>query len=339
MMLTTSRHPRVLVAATHWATCAGLLALLTITCFADTAPESAFLAHVQSVSQWPCYTPITNCDQIVRSTSADGELEFLLFFMRGAYSWPGETLCIRSLRSEITWPDTWQFVDFETCGDADGGLDLNGDTHALYLTWDYPYPISAEPGGVIPVARLVMNVAGPGWLDLVGWHGDVELQHDCHGTIFVTYSIQVDAEAGIECGHVSPHCGYRESGCIAIFEVPELLLNASPGAAADGTVDFWAEGMGDPDIYCPQDVSSHAAWCTAWIDSEYVPGEAHLHVTADAAGLEPGFYETEIELSNTYWGVARCLPVRFTIEDASASVDQNPPATPVTWGWIKTLYR
>jgi hypothetical protein len=335
-MLTTLRHPRALVAAILWTASAGLLALLSAPCLADVAPESGLLMHV-----WGD-TLITDCHEIVRTTSAEGSVTFMLFFMRGAFSWPGQTICMQSLRSVLAWPETWQLLDFWALGNDDyASLDPDGPTHALHIEWNYfPYEISDEPQGIVPVAVLVMDVTGPGLLGFAGWHGEAGLRHDCSGTPFVSYPVQVGAEAGIQCGYISPHCGYWDDACQAVFDVPELLLTAQAGAEVDSTVDFWAYYHGAVEYPCPLEVDTHAPWCTAWIDPEYDYREAHLHVTASAAGLEPGLYETEIELYNAYWGAARCLPVDFAVEEASASVDENPPATPkVTWGWIKALYR
>ncbi len=319
---------------------AAALALLAAPCLADVAPESGLLAHVEPFSPypyWPCYTQITSCTEITRSTSAEGSVVFLLFFMRGAYSWPGQTICIRSLETQLTWPETWQLVDYQVCSSWCTWFTLGsqGPVHPLRIEW-YPgqEPISELPGGVIPVAYLVMNVAGPGWLDFVSGWGQAELELDClYGSTFLTYPVQIGAEAGMQCGYVSAHCGYRENACLARFEVPELRLSASLGGAADSTVNFWAYQYYNPELLCSLDVDTHAPWCTAWIDPVYELGRAYLHVAADASGLQPGIYETDIELSNTYWAVASCLPVQLDVGGGST------PVSPATWGRIKALYR
>jgi hypothetical protein len=344
-MQTTTRHPGVLVGVILWTTGAGLLPLLSAPCLADVAPESGLFAHVQPVSG-SCETPITECTQIVRSTSAEGPVEFLLFFMRGAYSWPGETICIQSIHSQLTWPETWQLVEFQACGSATTSwLDPNGSTHALNIGWyTDPYLISDLQGGVVPVARLVMNVSGPGRLDFAGYDTQtpIELRHGCYSSQFVTYPARVYAEAGIQCGYITWNCGHGAEGfeCEPFFAVPELLLSTPTGTQTIGTVDFWAAPWLGSDNLCPVAIDTRAPWCTAWVDPVHEPGQAHLQVMADAGGLTPGLYETEIELSNATWGVARCLPVEFTVEEASASIDENPPETPtMNWGQIKRLYR
>jgi hypothetical protein len=285
-------------------------------------------------------TLITMCDEIVRTTRAEGSVTFVLFFMRGAYSWPGQTICMTSLDNELAWPETWQLLDFWALGyNGFGWLDPDGPTHALHIEWNYsPYEISDEPQGIVPVAVLVMDVTGPGKLDVVARYGQnpVELLHGCGGSPFVTYPVQAYAEAGMQCGYISYPCGTWVQGyqCEPHFEVPELLMSAPAGAPADTTVDFWATYQYWTEDLCPLAVDTHASWCTAWIDPEYEFGHAHLHVTANGDGLAPGLYETAIELTaDAYWGVARCLPVEFTVEE------NQSPATPMTWGRIKALFR
>lgn len=321
---------RLLVTLTLWTAGAALLALLPAPCMADVAPESGLFMHV-----WGDTIP-TDCHEIVRTTSAEGSVTFLLFFMRGIWSWPGETLCIRSLQTQVSWPETWQLVHFEPSGGGYGSLDPSGPNYALTIDWAYAnYSISDEPQGIIEVARFVMNVEGPGKLDLP-WipyeESTVDLTRDCYGTTFTTYPAQAFAEAGISCGYVSARCGSWEGDCQADFEVPDLRLSAPPGVAADSTVVFWAS-WGATDRPCPLEVDTHASWCTAWIDPKYndVQWEEYLHVVADAAGLEPGVYETQIELYNTR--VARCLPVVFTVGEEPIAI------SPTTWGRIKAQYR
>jgi hypothetical protein len=325
-----------------WASVGGLLPLLSDPCRADIAPESGLLAHVQPVSG-SCETPITHCSQIIRSTTAEGPVEFLIFFMRGAYSWEGEAICLVSLDNALSWPEAWQLVEFEPCWGI-GSLNPNGATHALHLEW-WGYGMDDVREGVIPVARLVMNVVGPGRLDIVGHYGQnpVVLQllpyGYCSGPTFVTYPVQVYAEAGMRCGYISAHCGYDEERCEAHFEVAELLLSAPSGGVADTSVTFYA--YANLFIPCDMAVDTHAPWCAAWVDtSQNVTGQ-RLHVTADAVGLSPGTYETAIELSSD-WGppVARCLPVEFTVEEPIVSVEEEQPARwVVSWGRVKAFYR
>lgn len=270
---------------------------------------------------------ITNCSEVIRSTSRRWQVDFVLYFMRGAMG--SGALCLESLHSVLTWPEAWQLVEFEPYIWGSGTLDPGGTTHTLGMDWSYDgYPIGDAQGSVVPVARLRMNVVGPGRLDFASGAHSAVLRHDCYGSTFVTYPVQVYAEAGMECGHISAHCAYYEGFCEPHFYVEELRLRAPSGGAADSTVRYWAfywSGL------CPVTVDTHAPWCTAWAES--VAYEvAELHVTADAAGLATGTYETAIELSAGST-TSRCLPVMFT-------VDEQPTATAsVSWGRVKALYR
>lgn len=314
----------------HLVATALLILLPTTPSRADIAPESGLLVHVQPVSG-SCESPITDCYQITRSTSQDGPVEFVIFFMRGINSWPNEAVRVESVHDELSWPDAWQLLEFEQCGSAYGYADSKRATHALNLSWGPgSCRISDAPGGVIPVARLVMNVVGPGRLDLVAHYPQygVTLRHGCWGSTFVTYPVRVFAEAGMQCGHISAHCGYHEGTCAAYFRIEELRLSAPAGSAADSTVWYWA-GV-HPGAPCQVTVDTHAPWCTAWTEFVNHDTESYLHVTADAAALTPGTYETAIELSAG--SVSRCLPVVFTVEGTTAT-------STASWGRVKALYR
>lgn len=335
-MLKTLHHLEALAAVILSAAIAGLLVLVSIPCRADIAPESGLLMHVQAVSGLCAQheePPITHCSEITRSTSADGPVEFLLFFMRGAYSWPDEVLCLQSLQKALTWPESWQLMEFDVCGPGSGSLDAGGETHALHIDWYSSFPISDLPEGVVPVCRLVMNVVGPGRLNIVAGPAPsyVQLRRSCSGSTFGTYPVQVYAEAGMTCGTIAAHCGYYEENCEPRFSISELLLRAAPGGVVDTTIDFVALAWSFQP--CDMNVDTHAAWCTAWDEVDEDSRQQRLYVRADAAALPPGTYETEIELSINYGGlVARCLPVVFTVE--------NPTATSrMSWGSVKAIYR
>lgn len=305
-----------------------LLLVLPVPTVADIAPEAGHLVHVQPVSGSCWASSISDCHEIVRSTPQGGEVEFILFFMTGTCASAGEELCLESLHSVLTWPPAWQCIAFEPCA-VTGSLDTGGTTHALDLSWGgfgWSYPIGAAQGDIVPVARLVMNVVGPGRLGFARM-GHAVLRHGCFGSAFVTYPAQVYAEAGMECGHVSPHCGYWDDECAARFWVEELRLSAPSGGARDSTVRYSAVG---PWYSCPVTIDTHAPWCTAWAESVAFE-ESYLHVTADAAGLTPGIHATAIELA-AGGTVSRCLPVTFVVEEATVT-------SRASWGRVKALYR
>ena len=197
----------------------------------------------------------------------------------------------------------------------------------------------ASAGGTPATERFASNPIGEVFpvvfdsesirLDIGAHYGQnpIVLQHNCSGSTFVTYPAQVYAEAGMQCGYISAHCGYSEGACEARFGIPALILSATSGGAADSTVDFWAQHQFNPDALCPLAVDTHAPWCTAWIDSVYEYMHAHLHVTADAAGMARGMYETEIKLYSANGEAARCLPLTLNVEETVA-VSSPAPADP-----------
>jgi hypothetical protein len=312
--------------------------LLAVPGSADIAPESGILVHVQPVSEWGCWSAtsdsvdakvllLSDCNQIVRSTTLDGDVEFQLYFMTGALGSSAEELCLESIHTVLTWPPAWQLVSYDACTSC--SLDPSGTTHALDLHWwGDLYPIGDTRDAVVPLARLVMNVVGPGRLDFTSWAGQAVLRHDCNGPTFLTYPVQVYAEAGMECGHISAHCGYWEYLCEPYFDFSELVLGARTEGAADSTFVIrvaWPQWG-----WCPVTVETHAPWCSASVED--VDGwQRLLHVTADAAGLTPGTYQTAIEVSGGS-DVSRCLPTTFIVEAPTAT-------SPTSWGRVKSLYR
>lgn len=291
---------------------------------ADVAPESALLVHVQPVSpghEWCLSPPVLTCGDIIRSTPLEGQLEFLVCFMAGMV---GSGDCLQSLHTQVTWPGTWELVSFEPWwGDESCGWYGDLDGSALDLWWYEDRPVVGWYG-VLPVARFVMNVNGPGRFDLYG-AAEAVLRVGCTGATYVTHPWQKFAEAGITCGHPGHTCSFRTEFCVPVFHDPELVLHAPAGGAADSTTLF------SFDLYdCFYEVRPNAPWCTASIetDSPY----SKLHVTADAAGLSPATYGTAIELFQPYFGIGRCLPVTFVVEEAIATA-------PASWGRVKALYR
>jgi hypothetical protein len=290
---------------------------------ADMAPESALLVHVQPVSpgwEWCLSPPISVCQDVVRSTPQEGELEFLLCFMVGTL---GSGDCLESLHTVLTWPSGWQLLEFEPSGEEPCGWIGSLAGTELDLWWWEPPPLGGWYS-VVPVARLVMNVVGPGQLGFSGT-SEVVLRSDCQGPTYVTHPVQVSAVAGLACGHGGRTCFFAGTYCVPVFHDPELVLHAPTGGVADSTTLFSFD-LG----VCYYEVYTNAPWCTAFIETDYPYSK--LHVTADATGLPPATYETAIELYQPYFGVGRCLPVTFLVEGATAT-------SGASWGRIKSLYR
>jgi len=176
---------------------------------------------------------------------------------------------------------------------------------------------------------------------LVGRYGEnpVWMRLGCAGSPVVTYPAQSYAEAGLDCGYVTAHCGFSEDACLAAFDEPELLLSALSGGAAEDSIGFRADHPYVPDRVCPLTVEPGQPWCTAWIVPETQTPRATLHVRADAAGLEAGLYQADIMLYSDSWQAARCLPVILTVEEPTAMAEGRVRLAVGNWGRIKSLYR
>jgi hypothetical protein len=293
-------------------------------CRANPGPQGGLLFS-WSVWEGEVPPPIRDCHEIVRSTPHDGLSLFVLYFMGGPLcAFPD--LCVVELNQTITWPAAWQILQWGVYGD--GTMDFYEGN--LSLEWDVGYPISEDEDGVIPLAAFLVNVVGPGQFGFGGdLFGEVRLG-ECTSlpNSFTCGTMNVYAEAGMECGYISSHCADKERGCDVEFQVPELVLTAPVEATADSTIEFnphtiWA--------YHSFVVDSHVPWCTASAES-IDTSRGLLNVAADATGLLPGRYDTWVELSNDSWGVSRCLPVGFVVEQTTATVPEG-------WGGIKALYR
>lgn len=293
--------------------------LVPLPCSADLGPQAAILVSVDYEYPRPrmdfCWTQATSCDQIIRSTSAEGDIGFTIYYMTGQ-CWAGR---LQSFVDTMTWPPAWQLVDMTVCGPGYGSLDADG---TIWMTWD-DYETSPDYEGVVPLAVIWFHVDGPGRLGFVHDYGEVRLQG------YTCLAWEVYAEAGMQCGHISPHCAYNEWACDITFETPELVLTAPVGGSADSTIQI------DPSTFsgCRSFViDTHATWCTAAVVESLYVHLWRLNVGVDATGLFPGRYDTWVELSNANWGVSRCLPVGLLVE---------PPigTEPTSWGQAKTLYR
>ena len=302
---------------------------------ANVLPEAAMLIHVRPAlpEGQGCTTAITNCTQIVHTTSAEGQLEFLVFFYPLAYQ--DNHYPIHHLTANLAWPDTWQFVRWNACGGADGSLQTDGPDHTLSLTWPACPPIS---GTLFLVASLVLDVTGPGRLTFAPSY-QVPVWLGCPPGGFDAEAVGFYADAGVECGYSLMTCAFGE-WCAPDFGSEELALTAPVGGIDEGQVPFTAVSGAGPSNPCALTVTPHASWAQATV----VPGiwpNYHLAVTADATGLDEGTHETWIEV--VAWGtIARCVKVTFTVTRSTAGLGEPEYGDRVrwqSWGQIKDRYR
>jgi hypothetical protein len=79
-------------------------------------------------------------------------------------------------------------------------------------------------------------------------------------------------------------------------------------------------------------VNSVETWATGYVELEGDPYGYHgtLFVDVDASGLEPGVYESEMQVvqgGGAFGGLARCLPAILTVEPASSVDGPIPPVS------------
>ena len=308
---------------------AAFLLSLPTPCSANVLPESAILVQVQPVSG-SCEPEIMSCFDIVRSTSESGPLEFLFFFEPIAWQQSGVPVCITQFHADIFWPENWELIEFDPCSGS-GQLGSSGPPYALDVNWGGTcHELPMEYGEVFLVARLVLNVTGPGRLEFAGdW---VELSDlNTWPETFISYSYAAFAEAGMDCEYTHYYCAQHGMCWPHVYD-PELILSAPPGGTDEGETIVTA-------MDCFLNIHPWAEWVQAvLIDTDGDGWRFRLEVTADATGLSPGIYETSIQLTSTW--IARCLRIVFTVGDPTSV--PAPPEGSVqaeSWGSIKVLYR
>ena len=310
-----------------------LLVLIAVPGSANVLPESGLLTQV---GPSPGGVPIVNCSQLVTSTTATGEVEFVVYFMRCGVFPPDEWLCLGSLTGDLRWPAGWDLIESEAFGGGSCDLDPVGvdvhipgiRDHNWSMSWPWPpLPIGMTWDSVVPILRLVLDVVEPGRLD--PWWADVELRHDCIGDVFHTYPSRGGAYAGLACGFYDVQC-LEPVYCFPSFSVDVLELSVPTGSAVRDTVEL--HNGHNEYIQCGYSIETHAPWCTAqyYDHMQYPPYDiGWLDVDIDTTDLAPGTYATEIELRTSRFG--RCLPVVVEVTDAVVTES-------LTWGAIKALY-
>lgn len=306
---------------------------------ANVLPESALLVHIGDSEP----QPVVTCTQIVASTTATGHVAFEVYFMRCSYFPPDEVLCLAALDGHLQWPENWNLVQVETFGDAECTIDPAGESNPWIPegyrnhAWSMAFPassyslVSMDPEGVVPILRVVLDVVGTGSLRPMA---TVTLRHDCVGAAFTTVPNWEAAKAGLVCGYWSPRCLYQFY-CYPNFHINRLELTVPTGSVVRDTVTIGNDH--NEYIQCGYSIDTHASWCEAsYFDHmQYPPYHiGYLAVEANAAGLAPGVYETDIYLTNVghpdYFSA--CLPV---VLDVTGDVATEA----MSWSTIKALYR
>jgi len=313
--------------------CVGLTAVLLVSlspvpASANPTPEAMVFFDVRPAGSPDeyCLTDATRCRDLNPSTELEGLLEFRIF-LDPQQAWNG-ALPVPYFTTELSWPETWTLVDYRYCR-APGWASFDParpNPHHIEVEWgcDVPPPL-------FPVFSLIFDVQGYGRLDT---GGEAMTALGCPA-VFV-YPTSHYAEAGVGCEYTDQPCVRWEYRCIPNLEGMWVQLTAPYGGGAHAEVEFEVEGYPYP--VCEFAVNSDAAWLTGHVTPEMY--EETLALDANASGLAPGVYETEVQLANEseYDGarvrVGRCLPVTLTVE-TSVSVDDGARSGAIGEGGIR----
>ncbi len=301
---------------------------------ANPLPPGVLMVHVQPVDPDFCdQSPITSCDEIVQLTEEIGELEFDLFVHTFGLGPPGTPLY--DLQAIVSWPSAWSIVSAEICNEGEGSVGyVAGDNHAIVdISWpDCPLLTSDT---VFLACRILMNVTGDGIFHAYFQDGSL----GCPPDLEPLWLVDGAARAGIECAFCWQPCDFSTL-CGGELSPTYLALEVVQGATTQGEINahLWDAGMNpcDPAFVGDED----------WMDIDVVwIGEYDrlLLVTADAANLDPGYYEGWVRSEDE---CVFCTRVGLEVLPSSQGIPEGPPAgSPEepglsnTWGQIKALYR
>jgi hypothetical protein len=284
---------------------------------ANVTPEAVTYFNVMPAGdpQTWCTTNITNCSQMSMSTDQEGLIAFQIFI--DPYSHYGEA--VTHFTANFDWPAAWQFVDFAVCPDGTGSYDPPG----LQLDWP-----CVPRNQMFLAATLVFNVHGYGRLS-IRYDGQNRLLIGCPPNTYEVTPNHAWAEAGTTCEYTHQPCGaYGMFVCVPSGLADEMTLTAPSGGTAHGEDQFTTYPE-EVDCHGAFHVVTGASWCSGWVRyTEYM--QCFLMLDADATSLDPGTYQTWVQVYTT--SAARCLDLIFEVE----------PATPVlntSWGRVKATYR
>lgn len=304
-----------------------LLALNVRPARANTGPPPAILIHVQEPDYLPCATRLTDCEQVVRNTTAGGTLEFQIYLYKPYAYWE-----INRLYLPLTWPDAWYCWGWWDCAGGSSNWTWNGLGWVLDVSWaDCPVV-----DGMFLVGGLVFDVAGPGRLDFQtieydGW-GAGRIWWGCPPPGWEDWAIGACAVAGTDCEYTRYACGEPQR-CLMVFDATTIHLTAPVGGKAAGEMDFWCYGVG-----CGLTPHWDVPWLTAGITPLQENYRHRLRVKAEASNLSEGQYGTRIQIVGLWDRIARCIPVTFVVE-GNSSVPDDDHQVRCTWGAIRSGYR
>jgi hypothetical protein len=303
----------------------GMAALLVAACAlacigsvarANPAPTAIVYTHIHGGLSDFCNTlPVPACEEIVQVVDATGILNFDMIL-----PWPHEFEWLygwaTNLEFTVQWPAEWQFVDASACGSGVTDVVHEGNSATFSIENLEGAPVN---GDVLGIGRLVLNVTSEGATSCPDW----------------PWPMGIDWIGGriSACGNcLAADCAHWEP-IRPVLPSPLLELAADCGGTASGQFHVGSSGLehgSPPNEYA---FSTSVPWITLDLVSIGTPWfpEYDVTVTADAQTLEPGVYETWVEVQGQY--CYECERIVFTVPEHPS------PAVPDSWGSLKTKFR
>ncbi|MFB3908857.1 MAG: hypothetical protein ACE15D_10680 [Candidatus Eisenbacteria bacterium] len=270
---------------------------------------------------YPCEPPSMDCEDMQQTTPAEGYVEFKIYVQSNSGT------PVTSFTADMTWPDEWWLYDFSFCQGGTGTLDYwGGNPHRL----EVHFPCEGQPYPFLAV-HMIMSVHGYGKLTTDNAHLWAHCPPEGHDVI----ADSMYGEAGPGCEFTNQPCDFWEFACEPNFSQDHLDLSAVAGGDAHGEISFSAGYWWMYEWYpCSHDWDTQTGetWCTADCVEGGDAFETILRVDADAAELEPGVYETWVQVERWQHTLARCIDVTLTVSEPTA-------VSKVSWGAVRAMFR
>lgn len=297
---------------------------------ANVMPEALVLVHV-APNDWsgPGLGPapeIQLCEDVQQFTSHLGRIECDLVLYPIAYL--GQNLLIHSIETTVRWPETWQFLGYQRCNQAQGYVGTVGNEASIDLRWSPPRFFPSE---AFLVVRLLFDAPDPGQLEFVDPLVVPFELGELYST-FTAYAFGVPGRAGELCSDCRYPCGSLPY-CEPSFDQESVEIIVPPESATTVTLTAYAGSGAGPGFICPLTLEASEPWMSLAVTQlEWYIWQ--VDVTVNTAGLPSGAYEGW--LRGTTWCTA-CVPFQLTVT-GTAGVEESIPQ-PTSWGRIKHGFR
>ncbi|MFH1144624.1 MAG: hypothetical protein V1774_08790 [Candidatus Eisenbacteria bacterium] len=290
---------------------------------ANPLPNSICQVHVQAPDPAYCDHPITSCEQVVPYTHATGILEFDVLIINAE----GHTT---SLQTSVSWPASWELIEYEICIPAQGDVQVQGNELLLDLAW----PDCLE-AWMIPVARVVLNVTENGFCTA----GGGEIFVGCEPYTFQDFPLPGQAEAGAGCAHCVAPCALDP--CRPSLDPASLDMETARGEILVENIHVDISGSYGMEPCTEMIFYGTESWMEVIAHWDPSYWSVELELIVDATLLEPGTYHGWVKGEDA---CIDCTEVLLTVFDNALSVPDerdHPDPAPGTldWGWIKALYQ